>query len=74
MKKFLLYLFIAIAVIGLIFNLDMVMNMILSSLIFILVLGAIVYGIYYFFILTPSQRKYKRALRKSKRRYRNRKK
>lgn len=72
MKKFLLYLFIAIAVIGLIFNLDMVMNMILSSLIFILVLGAIVYGIYYFFILTPSQRKYKRALRKSKRRNKKR--
>lgn len=69
MKKILLYLFIAIAIIGLIFNLDMVMNMILSSLIFILVLGAVVYGIYYFFILTPSQREYKRAVRKSRRKY-----
>jgi len=73
LKKILLYLFIAIAVVGLLFNLDMVLNMIISSLIFILVLGAVLYAVYYFFILTPSQRQYRRAVRKSRRKYKNRK-
>lgn len=74
MKKILLYTVLIIALIGLITNLDYFMNMIVSSLIFLLVLGLIIYGIYYFFILTPSQRKYKKALRKSKRKYKNRNK
>ena len=72
MKKILLYLVLIIALVGLITNLDYFMNMIVSSLVFLLVLGLIIYGIYYFFILTPSQRKYKKALRKSKRKYKNR--
>lgn len=70
MKKFLLYLVLAIAALGLVTNLNYFMGMIVNSLIFLLVLGLIMYGIYYFFILTPSQRKYKKALRKSKRKYR----
>lgn len=69
MKKILLYIVLIIAAIGLLTNLDYFLNMIVSSLIFLLVLGLIFYGIYYFFILTPSQRKYKKALRKSKRKY-----
>ncbi|GAA3725227.1 SA1362 family protein [Salinicoccus jeotgali] len=73
MKRFLMYLVLAIAAIGLVTNLDYFMGMILNSLVTLLIIGLILYGIYYFFILTPSQRKYKRALRKSKRRYRNRK-
>ncbi|AKG74024.1 SA1362 family protein [Salinicoccus halodurans] len=74
MKKILLYIVVIIAAIGLLTNLDYFLNMIVSSLIFLLVLGLIVYGIYYFFILTPSQRKYKKALRKSKRKYRQKSK
>ena len=70
MKKFLLYLVLAIAALGLITNLDYFMGMIVNSLIFLLVLGLIMYGIYYFFVLTPSQRKYRKALRKSERKYR----
>ncbi|WP_411844333.1 SA1362 family protein [Salinicoccus sp. HZC-1] len=69
MKKILLYIVLIIAAIGLLTNLDYFVNMIVSSLIFLLVVGLILYGIYYFFILTPSQRKYKKALRKSKRKY-----
>lgn len=74
MKKFLLYLVLAIAALGLITNLEYFLNMIVSSLVFLLVIGLILYGIYYFFILTESQRKYKKALRKSKRKYKSRKK
>ena len=72
MKKILLYLVLIIALVGLITNLDYFMNMIVSSLVFLLVLGLIIYGIYYFFILTPSQRKYKKAFIKFKRKYKNR--
>lgn len=69
MKKILLYTVLIIAAIGLLTNLDYFLDMIVGSFIFLIVLGLIIYGIYYFFILTPSQRKYKKALRKSKRKY-----
>ncbi|MCG1009030.1 hypothetical protein J4760_03065 [Salinicoccus sp. ID82-1] len=74
MKKFVLYLVLAIAALGLVTNMEYFLNMIVNSLVFLVVIGLILYGIYYFFILTESQRKYKRALRKSKRKYKNRKK
>ncbi|GAB3071796.1 SA1362 family protein [Salinicoccus sesuvii] len=74
MKKFLLYLVLAVAALGLITNMDYFLNMIVNSLIFLLIIGLILYGIYYFFILTESQRKYKRALRKSKRKYKSKRK
>src|SRR5699024_9068491 len=48
---------------------DYFLNMIVNSLIFLIVLGAVIYGVYYFFVLTPSQRKYRKALRQSKRKY-----
>jgi amino acid transporter len=67
MKKVLIYIVLAVALIGMLMNLDLLFNMILNAIIFIAVLGLILYGIYYFFLLTPSQREYKRALRKSKR-------
>lgn len=67
MKKVLIYIVLAIALVGLLLNLDIVFNMILNAIIFIAVLGLILYAVYYFFLLTPSQREYKRALRKSKR-------
>lgn len=69
MKKILLYTVLIIAAIGLLTNLDYFLDMIVGSFIFLIVLGLIIYGIYYFFLLTPSQRKYKKALRKSKRKY-----
>ncbi|MFC3418131.1 SA1362 family protein [Salinicoccus hispanicus] len=74
MKKFVLYLVLAIAALGLVTNMEYFLNMIVNSLVFLVVIGLILYGIYYFFILTESQRKYKRALRKSKRKYKNKKK
>lgn len=69
MKKILLYTVLIIAAIGLLTNLDYFLDMIVGSFIFLIVLGLIIYGIYYYFLLTPSQRKYKKALRKSKRKY-----
>lgn len=72
MKKILLYAVLLIALIGLILNLDVVAGMILNAFIFIIVLGIVLYAIYYFFLLTPSQRQYKRALRKAKRKNPNR--
>lgn len=69
MKKIILYTVLIIAAIGLLTNMDYFLNMIVNSLIFLIVLGAVIYGVYYFFVLTPSQRKYRKALRKSKRKY-----
>ncbi|KKK35534.1 membrane protein [Salinicoccus sediminis] len=69
MKKIILYAVLIIAAIGLLTNMDYFLNMIVNSLIFLIVLGLIIYGVYYFFVLTPSQRKYRKALRKSKRKY-----
>ncbi|HIW12221.1 MAG TPA: hypothetical protein H9891_03580 [Candidatus Salinicoccus stercoripullorum] len=69
MKKIILYAVLIIAAIGLLTNMDYFLNMIVNSLIFLIVLGAVIYGVYYFFVLTPSQRKYRKALRKSKRKY-----
>ena len=69
MKKIILYAVLIIAAIGLLTNMDYFLNMIVNSLIFLIVLGFIIYGVYYFFVLTPSQRKYRKALRKSKRKY-----
>ncbi|CAD2075438.1 hypothetical protein JEOAER750_01208 [Jeotgalicoccus aerolatus] len=70
MKRALVIIVLVIAAVGLLMNLDVVLNMIFSSLIFLLVLGLIIYGIYYFFILTEDQRKYRKALRKAKRKHR----
>lgn len=69
MRKIIWTLVGIIILIGVISSLDFFVDAVLRSLIFIAVLGVIGYLIYYFFILTDSQRKYKRALRKSKRKY-----
>lgn len=71
MRKIIWALVGIIILIGVISSLDFFVDAVLRSLIFIAVLGVIGYLIYYFFILTDSQRKYKRALRKSKRKYQN---
>ena len=46
MKRALVIIVLVIAAVGLLMNLDVVLNMIFSSLIFLLVLGLIIYGIY----------------------------
>ena len=70
MKKALIIIVLIVSAIGLLMNLDAVLGMVVNSLIFMLVLAAILYGIYYFFVLTEDQRKYKKALRKAKRKHR----
>lgn len=69
MRKIIWILVGLIILIGVISSLDFFVDAVMRSLIFIAVLGVIGYLIYYFFIMTDSQRKYKRALRKSKRKY-----
>lgn len=69
MRKIIWILVGLIILIGVVSSLDFFVDAVLRSLIFIAVVGAIGYLIYYFFILTDSQRKYKRALRKSKRKH-----
>ena len=69
MKRALIIIVLAVAAIGLLMNLDVVLGMIVNSLIFLIVLAGIIYAIYYFFILTEDQRKYRKALRKAKRRH-----
>ncbi|ERF47689.1 membrane protein [Staphylococcus sp. EGD-HP3] len=68
MKQILFYFVIAVALVGLIMNLDTFIFSFVQMVISLAILGGIIYLIYYFFFLTPDQRKYKRAVRKSKRR------
>ncbi len=70
MKKFLFYLIIIIALFGLIMNLDFFIMGFIRMVISLIIFGIIIYLIYYFFFLTPDQRKYKRAVRKNKRKNR----
>ncbi|MEB6095515.1 SA1362 family protein [Mammaliicoccus sciuri] len=70
MKNVLFYLIIAIAVFGLIMNLDFFIMGFIRMIVSLIIFGLIIYLIYYFFFLTPDQRKYKKAIRKQKRRNR----
>ncbi|MEB6197476.1 SA1362 family protein [Mammaliicoccus sciuri] len=70
MKNVLFYLIIAIAVFGLIMNLDFFIMGFIRMIVSLIIFGLIIYLIYYFFFLTPNQRKYKKAMRKQKRRNR----
>ncbi|WP_239703075.1 MULTISPECIES: SA1362 family protein [unclassified Mammaliicoccus] len=70
MKNVLFYLIIAIAVFGLIMNLDFFIMGFIRMIVSFIIFGLIIYPIYYFFFLTPDQRKYKKAMRKQKRRNR----
>ncbi|MDQ7129857.1 SA1362 family protein [Mammaliicoccus sciuri] len=70
MKNVLFYLIIAIAVFGLIMNLDFFIMGFIRMIVSLIIFGLIIYLIYYFFFLTPDQRKYKIAMRKQKRRNR----
>lgn len=70
MKNVLFYLVIAVALFGLIMNLDFFIMGFIRMVISLIIFGLIIYLIYYFFFLTPDQRKYKKAMRKQKRRNR----
>ena len=67
MKKGLFYFVLIIAFIGLITNLDSVFNMIFNMALSLVIIGLILYAIYYYFILSEDERKYRRALRNTKR-------
>lgn len=67
MKKGLFYFVLIIAFIGLITNLDSVFNMIFNMALSLVFIGLILYAVYYYFILSEDERKYRRALRKTKR-------
>ncbi|CAD2075921.1 SA1362 family protein [Phocicoccus pinnipedialis] len=73
MKKTLFYIFIGIAIIGLIMNLGNIFNLIFNVLVSIAILLAILYAIYYFFILSEEERNYRKAMRQTKRKRKFRK-
>lgn len=68
MKNIWFYIVLAIAVFGLMMNLDVFLFSIVRMLISFAILVLIIYLIYYFFFLTEEQRKYKRARRKYRKR------
>ncbi|PTG99382.1 SA1362 family protein [Staphylococcus chromogenes] len=57
---------IAVAIIGLLFNLDAVLFSLVNTLIEVIIFLGIIFLIYFFFFLTPDQRKYKKAVWKNK--------
>ncbi|WP_432750133.1 SA1362 family protein [Staphylococcus pseudoxylosus] len=73
MKQAIFYIVIAIAVVGLVLNLDAFIFSFVRMVISLAIFGGIIYAIYYFFFLTEDQRKYKRAQRKYKRQNRKEK-
>ncbi|MCG7339721.1 hypothetical protein MHZ36_10495 [Staphylococcus sp. ACRSN] len=70
MRQAIFYIVIAIAVVGLVLNLDAFLFSFVKMAISVVIFAGIAYLIYYFFFLTEEQRKYKRAQRKYKKRHR----
>ncbi|ATH60003.1 MULTISPECIES: SA1362 family protein [Staphylococcus] len=68
MKQAIFYIVIAIALIGLLLNLDAFLFSFVKMIISLAIFAGIIYAIYYFFFLTEDQRKYKRAQRKYRKR------
>ncbi|MDU0450570.1 SA1362 family protein [Staphylococcus chromogenes] len=64
------WIIIAVAIIGLLFNLDAVLFSLVNTLIVVIIFLGIIFLIYFFFFLTPDQRKYKKAVWKNKMRRR----
>ncbi|PTI43252.1 hypothetical protein BU120_10965 [Staphylococcus xylosus] len=73
MKQAIFYIVIAIAVVGLVLNLDAFIFSFVRMVISLAIFGGIIYAIYYFFFLTEDQRKYKHAQRKYKKQNRKKK-
>ena len=74
MRKVLLFILAAIALIGVVTNLDVIFFSIIQGIITLAVIAGIIYLVYYFFFLTEDQRKYKRAQRKYRKRQRQKNK
>ena len=72
MKQAIFYIVIAIALFGLILNLDAFLFSFVKMAISLAIFAGIIYLIYYFFFLTEDQRKYKRAQRKYRKRNKKR--
>ncbi|MCI2941176.1 MULTISPECIES: SA1362 family protein [Staphylococcus] len=72
MKQAIFYIVIAIALVGLILNLDAFLFSFVKMAISLAIFAGIIYLIYYFFFLTEDQRKYKRAQRKYRKRNKKR--
>lgn len=72
MKQAIFYIVIAIALVGLILNLDAFIFSFVKMAISLAIFAGIIYLIYYFFFLTEDQRKYKRAQRKYRKRNKKR--
>ncbi|PTI75608.1 SA1362 family protein [Staphylococcus succinus] len=72
MKQVLFYIVIAIAIVGLVLNLDAFLFSFVSMAISFAIFAGIIYLIYYFFFLTEDQRKYKRAQRKYRKQHKKR--
>ncbi len=70
MKNVLFYLIIAIAVFGLIMNLDFFIMGFIRMIVSFIIFGLIIYLIYYFFFLNARSTKIQKAMRKQKRRNR----
>lgn len=68
MKQAIFYIVIAIAIIGLVLNIDAFIFSFVKMLISIAIFAGIAYLVYYFFFLTEDQRKYKKAQRKYRKR------
>ncbi|MGX0330187.1 SA1362 family protein [Staphylococcus cohnii] len=68
MKQAIFYIVIAIALVGLILNLDAFLFSFVKMAISLAIFAGIIYLIYYFFFLTEDQRKYKHAQRKYRKR------
>lgn len=73
MKQAIFYIVIAIAIVGLVLNLDAFIFSFVRMVVSLAIFGGIIYAIYYFFFLTVDQRKYKRAQRKYKKQNRKKK-
>ncbi|MEB8098884.1 SA1362 family protein [Staphylococcus xylosus] len=73
MKQAIFYIVIAIAIVGLVLNLDAFIFSFVRMVVSLAIFGGIIYAIYYFFFLTEDQRKCKRAQRKYKRQNRKKK-
>jgi len=69
LKQAIFYIVIAIALVGLILNLDAFLFSFVRMAISLAIFAGIIYLIYYFFFLTEDQRKYKRAQRKYRKRH-----
>ncbi|MGX0371633.1 SA1362 family protein [Staphylococcus cohnii] len=72
MKQAIFYIVIAIALVGLILNLDAFLFSFVKMAISLAIFAGIIYLIYYFFFLTEDQRKHKRAQRKYRKRNKKR--